>query len=162
MLDRIEWIGSADQWSPYTHTEAVHTCATKRIYIWTYTLQIKHFSLDLVYADMHLYQSLLIKIVTFIHSFWEHQLSSFDGSVLKYFFLVMGARVWIHDVEFTTFSWRHPSEPWFKSDFHNSFWEYIRPKAKSRVAATSCSSWQNITNGFGNTVWKWNSGMSFG
>jgi hypothetical protein len=93
MLDRIEWIGSSNHYTQYyTHTEPVLTCACRQenlrisIYFTNKALQLRP-----CYADMHLYQSLLIKIVTY--SFWEHQLSSFDGSVLKYFLLVMGARV---------------------------------------------------------------------
>ncbi len=50
-------------------------------------------------------------------------------------------------VMFTTFSLWHPWEPRFKSDFHNSFWDYVVPDRKP---------WMTLE------LYKWNLGTSFG
>ncbi len=58
-----------------------------------------------------------------------------------------GYWVQILGVNFTIFSWWHLWGPWFKSGFHNSFWDYLVP---DRI------SWMTLE------IYKWNWGTSFG
>jgi hypothetical protein len=54
-------------------------------------LEVNIFYYELAFKK-NVFQCYFVSLYS-VHSFWEHQLSSFDGSMLKYFLLVMGARV---------------------------------------------------------------------